>query len=164
MRSVERESFLKSFALFFISLTLLAGMLFYFQFSKEKKLLDETLLTQMRLCSFNLTCKEFSIDTIQKKLIISDSGYGIKNPKKIFHRFYTEHSQGMGIGLHIVKKLCDEMNIDISVSSKEKEGSKFTLSLKVFQRMCIIPLQTISFLLLPTLMALVIQQMITMRL
>jgi len=345
LKGVERESFLKSFALFFISLTLLAGMLFYFQFSKEQKTLDDTLLTEMRLCSFSLTCKEFNldfilrdkqqlytlqsnldeyysyfpisqseqyllkfsytqkayiqdlkdirntlirefifvsfiiaifsiifslyalyplrsalhltrefvrdilhdfntplstlrlnitmlkddigenvkiqriehsiettlslqenlrsyleqhaknpelfelysllksqisqlqklypkihfelkknhlelfcnrdaftritdnlltnaakynkkegkvhlhIDTIQKQLIISDTGYGIKNPKKIFRRFYTEHAQGMGIGLHIVKKLCDEMNIDISVYSKEKEGSRFTLSL-----------------------------------
>jgi signal transduction histidine kinase len=345
LRSVERESFLKSFALFFISLTLLAGILFYFQLSKEKKTLDDTILTKMRLCSFSLTCKEFDldfilqdkqqlytlqsnaneyysyfpisqsdeyllkfsypqktykkdlqnikstliqefifvsfiigifsvifslyalyplrsalhltrefvrdilhdfntplstlrlniamlkddvgenikiqriehsietalslqenlrsyleqhaqnpeifelhslvksqilqlqklypkihfeleenylelfcnrdaftritdnlltnaakynkkegrvhlhIDTIQKQLIISDTGYGIKNPKKIFRRFYTEHAQGMGIGLHIVKKLCDEMNIDISVHSKVKEGSRFTLGL-----------------------------------
>lgn len=346
MKGVELESFLKSFALFFISLTLLAGMLFYFQFSKEQKKLDDTLLTEMRLCSFNLTCKKFGldfilqdkqqlytlqsntneyysffpiskseeyllkfsytqkayrqdlqdikstlirefifvsfiiaifsiifslyalyplrsalhltrefvrdilhdfntplstlrlniamlkddigenikiqriehsidtalslqenlrsyleqhaqnpelfelysllksqvsqlqklypkihfeleqnhlelfcnrdafsritdnlltnaakynqkegkvhlrIDTIQKQLIISDTGYGIKNPKKIFHRFYTEHAQGMGIGLHIVKKLCDEMGINISVYSKVKEGSRFTLSLR----------------------------------
>jgi len=55
------------------------------------------------------------IDTIQKQLSISDTGYGIRNPQKIFRRFYTEHAQGMGIGLYIVKKLCDEMDIAISV-------------------------------------------------
>ncbi|MEA3522964.1 MAG: HAMP domain-containing sensor histidine kinase [Campylobacterota bacterium] len=345
MRHVELESFLKSFALFFISLTLLAGTLFYFQFSKEQKAVDEDLLTQMRLCSFDLTCKRFSIDFVErekqnlytlqsdktsyysffpiskseqyllkfsytqenytqavkkirdtlirefllvsliigilstlfslyalyplrsalhltrefvrdilhdfntplaalrlnvamlkrevgentkierieqgiettlslqenlrsyleehaqnpelfelhtllesqiillqklyphihfnldnhhlelfcnpyaftriidnllsnaakynkkegkitciidtkkKQLIISDTGHGIKNPEKIFRRFYKEHTQGMGIGLHIVKKLCDEMKIPIYVRSKLREGSRFHLDL-----------------------------------
>ncbi|MEA1920937.1 MAG: HAMP domain-containing sensor histidine kinase [Campylobacterota bacterium] len=351
MRPVERESFLKSFALFFISLTLLAGLLYYFQFSKEQKAVDETVLNKMRLCSFDLTCKEFDIDFVFDKsqnlytlqsnenayfsffpisqsdeyilkfsysinsykkelkkirhellktfllillviailsalfsfyalyplrsalhvtrefvrdilhdfntplaalrlniamlkdeigdntkitriehgiattlslqenmrsyleqhakdpesftlytllqsqivllqklypkivftledndlalycnrdalarivdnllnnaakynrkegevrikidskrasLQISDTGHGIKNPKKIFRRFYTEHKEGMGIGLHIVKKLCDEMHINIDVQSQDKVGSTFTLDLsKLTQR------------------------------
>lgn len=345
MRPVERESFLKSFALFFISLTLLAGLLYIFQFSKKAKSLDDSLLAQMRLCSFELTCKDFdldfvlsnkrqlytlksdeksyfsyfpisqseqyvlkfsypkkhylkdlsairnalikeyllvmfviailsalfslyalyplrsalyltrefvrdilhdfntplaslrlniamlkremgdntkiqrieqgientlalqenlrsyleeyagdsqkfelhsllesqmvliqklypdirftlereklmlfcnkdaltriianllnnaakynkkkgivrlSINTENSQLIIADTGGGIKNPKKIFQRFYTEHKQGVGIGLHIVKKLCDEMHIDINVDTKEGEGSQFMLDL-----------------------------------
>ncbi len=69
------------------------------------------------------------IDIIRKELVISDTGHGIKNPQKIFRRFYTEHTQGMGIGLHIVQKLCDEMGITVTVKSQEKKGSHFTLSL-----------------------------------
>lgn len=62
-------------------------------------------------------------------LEIKDSGVGIKNTKKIFQRFYKEQERGIGIGLHIVKKLCDEAGIKISVQSTLGEGSIFTLSL-----------------------------------
>jgi len=62
-------------------------------------------------------------------LEIKDSGVGIKNTKKIFQRFYKEQERGIGIGLHIVKKLCDEAGIKISVQSRLGEGSLFILSL-----------------------------------
>jgi len=63
-------------------------------------------------------------------LIIKDSGKGIKNPKKIFDRFYKEQDRGIGIGLHIVKKLCEELGIGISVESKVEKGTKFSLDLE----------------------------------
>ncbi|WP_373002980.1 sensor histidine kinase [Sulfurimonas sp.] len=64
-----------------------------------------------------------------KTLDIIDSGKGIKNPKKIFDRFYKEQDRGIGIGLHIVKKLCDELDIKLSVNSKINQGSTFSLDL-----------------------------------
>ncbi len=70
------------------------------------------------------------IDKQKKDLIISDTGIGIKNPQNIFKRFYTENERGTGIGLHIARKLCDELNISIGVTSKVGEGSSFTLGLK----------------------------------
>ncbi len=62
-------------------------------------------------------------------LIIEDSGIGIKKIKKIFSRFYKENDRGIGIGLHIVKKLCDELKITIKVSSIINKGTIFTLKL-----------------------------------
>jgi len=62
-------------------------------------------------------------------LTIQDSGKGIKNPDKIFDRFYKEQDRGIGIGLHIVKKLCDELNISIKVKSEVGIGSSFLLNL-----------------------------------
>jgi signal transduction histidine kinase len=70
------------------------------------------------------------IDQKRKTLEIIDTGVGIKNPQKIFERFYTESERGTGIGLHIVKKLCDELNISIDVTSSKDKGSKFMLDLK----------------------------------
>jgi len=64
-----------------------------------------------------------------ENLIIEDTGKGIKNPKKVFERFYKEQERGIGIGLHIVKKLCDELGIAISLTSKVGEGSRFILNL-----------------------------------
>jgi signal transduction histidine kinase len=62
-------------------------------------------------------------------LHIDDNGRGIEYPEKIFERFYKEHERGLGIGLHIVKKLCDELKIQIDVTSVPEEGSHFTLNL-----------------------------------
>ena len=66
----------------------------------------------------------------QGYITIEDSGIGIKHPEKIFSRFYKEHERGLGIGLHIVQKLCDTLGIIISVKSKLGYGSRFTLNIK----------------------------------
>lgn len=63
-------------------------------------------------------------------LLIEDTGRGIKNPKKVFDRFYKEQARGIGIGLHIVKKLCEELDINISLQSKVGQGSTFILNLQ----------------------------------
>lgn len=60
-------------------------------------------------------------------LHVKDNGLGIKNPSSIFERNYKEHESGHGIGLDITKRLCDAMDIKISVTSKENGGSEFTL-------------------------------------
>lgn len=69
-------------------------------------------------------------ETESEALIIEDTGKGIAQPKRIFERFYKEHARGIGIGLHIVKKLCDELNIDISVTSTVGEGTSFRLTFR----------------------------------
>ena len=61
------------------------------------------------------------------QLIIKDTGKGIKDPKRVFERFYKEQERGIGIGLHIVKKLCDELGIDITLSSEVGVGTEFRL-------------------------------------
>ena len=62
-------------------------------------------------------------------LTISDTGKGIKKPQKVFDRYYKEQDRGIGIGLHIVKKLCDELLIPIYIKSKEDEGTKIGMDL-----------------------------------
>ena len=64
------------------------------------------------------------------KLSIADNGKGIQNPKKVFERFYKEQARGIGIGLHIVKKLCEELDIDISLKSEVNKGTTFFLTLQ----------------------------------
>ncbi len=62
------------------------------------------------------------------EMSFKDYGIGMKNPKKIFERYYRESSQvgGFGIGLNIVKDIIDEHKISLHVSSVYKEGSTFT--------------------------------------
>ncbi len=69
------------------------------------------------------------LDAADKTLIIKDTGKGIQHPKKVFQRFYKEHDRGLGIGLHIVKKLCDALGVIIDVHSEVGIGTTFTLDL-----------------------------------
>jgi two-component system OmpR family sensor kinase len=62
-------------------------------------------------CKYNIKDGFVHITLKDKILSITNSSHGIKNPKKIFDRFYKESDRGMGIGLHIVKKLLQELEI-----------------------------------------------------
>jgi len=65
-------------------------------------------------------------------LTIKDEGIGIEEvqQKKIFEKFKrgTEYSGGFGVGLSIVKSICDEYGIEVSVESKVNEGTIFKLN------------------------------------
>lgn len=58
---------------------------------------------------------------------VKDHGVGIKEINKIFERHYRGdiYKGGFGIGLSIVKSICDKYSIVIEVQSEEKKGSEF---------------------------------------
>lgn len=62
-------------------------------------------------------------------LSIQDMGEGIesKNLSRIFEPYFSQKSKGTGLGLALVKKLCDANGAIIRVKSKIGEGSEFTL-------------------------------------
>ena len=78
---------------------------------------------------YNIANGEVNIVLKGNKLTIHDTGKGIKKPSKVFDRYYKEQDRGVGIGLHIVKKLCNELVIPVNIQSKEKEGTKVGLNL-----------------------------------
>ncbi|RDU71447.1 sensor histidine kinase [Helicobacter brantae] len=64
-------------------------------------------------------------------LSIKDNGYGIapKDLEHIYKRFtrFDSSKGGFGLGLSIVKKICDEFKIKIECKSELKKGSEFIL-------------------------------------
>ncbi|MDD7463275.1 MAG: ATP-binding protein [Anaerococcus sp.] len=68
-------------------------------------------------------------------LMISDTGMGMKKEdvNRIFERFYVadksrkRNMKSTGLGLSIVKHICDYLDYDIKVTSTYGEGSTFTL-------------------------------------
>ncbi|NKQ40823.1 MAG: HAMP domain-containing histidine kinase [Sulfurovum sp.] len=62
-------------------------------------------------------------------LQIEDTGIGIKNTDRVFERYYKEGERALGIGLHVVKKLTEELDIDISLESRLGKGTKVFLNL-----------------------------------
>lgn len=65
-----------------------------------------------------------------EELVIEDTGIGIKDVKKVFQRYYKEQERGIGLGLHIVEKLCNELNIGLTVESQLDHGTKIVLNFK----------------------------------
>ena len=61
------------------------------------------------------------------RLIFTDEGIGINDTKKIFQRYYRgdKITGGFGIGLSIVKNICQKNKIKIEVYSEINNGSKF---------------------------------------
>ena len=77
------------------------------------------------------------IENDKVKIAVVDTGIGIskKEITNIFERFYridksrNRHTGGYGLGLSIVKALLAKINGEITVESKELEGSTFTISI-----------------------------------
>ncbi len=64
------------------------------------------------------------------RLTLRDTGLGIPRDAlgKVFQRLYKgQHSQGAGIGLSLVKKICDRYGWEISLDSEEGQGTKAVL-------------------------------------
>ena len=81
-------------------------------------------------CKYNKENGEVMVSFNENYILeVTDTGVGIKKPRKIFKRFYKETSRGLGIGLHIVKKLSNEMNIGLCVKSQINIGTTFKLNL-----------------------------------
>jgi two-component system OmpR family sensor kinase len=72
-------------------------------------------------CQYNQRDGYVDIYTKNKTLYIKNSGIEISEPDKIFNRTYSGQNSS-GIGLDIVKRLCDAMDIKIAVSSDEKNS------------------------------------------
>jgi len=64
------------------------------------------------------------------KVSIKDTGKGIKHVSKVMQRYYKEQDRGLGLGLHIVNKLIDELNIEMKIESEIGIGSNFILDFK----------------------------------
>ena len=77
-------------------------------------------------CKYN-TSKGFINVTLEGDMLsIQNSSHGIKNPSRVFERFYKESERGLGIGLHIVHKLCRQLQMPIHVKA---EGDVITFLL-----------------------------------
>ncbi len=71
-------------------------------------------------CKYNTSEGFIRIETTKDALIISNSSHGIKKPAKVFERFYKEGERGLGIGLHIVKVLSEQLKIKTELTVEDK--------------------------------------------
>lgn len=70
------------------------------------------------------------LSLVDDRLTINDSGPGIAEAElpRIFDRHYRgAHSSGQGLGLHIIKRICDRQQWPIRVSSTVGTGTSFSI-------------------------------------
>lgn len=97
-------------------------------------------VTQLQLLYSNLIGNAIKYSTARSEITITlkdgvfsikDNGIGIEESrqKDIFKKFQrcTTYSGGFGVGLYIVKSICDEYGIKIELKSKPLDGSEFIL-------------------------------------
>lgn len=80
-------------------------------------------------CKYNKRNGTVCITIKDSKILIEDTGVGIKDTKKVFQRYYKENERGLGIGMSIVKQLCDELHIGILIQSELGKGTSIELTL-----------------------------------
>jgi signal transduction histidine kinase len=94
-----------------------------------QRLIDNTLSNAIKY-SFKNTLISIKLEQKHTSICFSVTNFGepIVNKKQIFHRYYKENSikGGFGIGLNIVKNICDENNIAIDVQSSLQNGTTFS--------------------------------------
>jgi len=90
------------------------------------RLLDNLLSNALK---YNKNNHPIKIKLSGSKLSIIDHGQGIAHPERIFDPYYREKSSmpGLGLGLGIVKEVCDHYNITLDLKSKPGEGTTVTL-------------------------------------
>jgi signal transduction histidine kinase len=67
-----------------------------------------------------------AIRLLADRLIVSDTGIGIKADElaRVFQRYYKgSASKGAGIGLSLVKRICDRYGWEVLIESREHEGT-----------------------------------------
>jgi signal transduction histidine kinase len=79
-----------------------------------------------------LTCR-FRLEGDMMRIEIQDTGHGIseENQQRLFREFFTTKERGYGLGLFIVHTIVQRHGGEISVKSKNGEGTVFTLLMPV---------------------------------
>jgi len=107
----------------------------YLNFSQLElsRIIDNTISNAIKY-SKNGTKIELYLHEEQNNIVLKvlDEGKGIQNIDKIFDRYYRgdKISGGFGIGLSIVKNICDKNSVHVEVKSKLKVGSEFIFTFK----------------------------------
>jgi two-component system, sensor histidine kinase and response regulator len=93
-----------------------------------ERVVDNTLSNAIKYSNENSNI-DITLDNIQDKYLlqIKDEGIGISDTNEVFNAYYQQKDKnvGLGLGLSIVKEICDKYNIEIEVNS-DTNGTVFT--------------------------------------
>jgi len=146
--AIDIETFIKSRIDFFIEVALLSKVEFnfvseiskvyiYFNETKLQRIVDNTITNAIKYTYQNEVVDiHLKSSNLYVEFSMGSNSQPIKDVDKIFHEYYRENIQedkaiqGFGIGLGLVKNICDEEGVTISTSSNDKRNV-FTYIFKV---------------------------------
>ena len=146
--AIDIEAFIKSRIDFFSEVAILSKIEFsflseisnvyiYFNETKLQRIIDNTITNAIKY-----TYQNENVDILLKssnlyvEFSVGSHSQPITDVERIFDEYYRENThsdkmtQGFGIGLRLVKNICDEEGVNISISSNEKRNI-FTYLFKV---------------------------------
>lgn len=97
----------------------------YSDYDALSRILDNVI---SNACKYNHKKGSITLSNENNIIRIQDTGVGIKRCDAVFERYYKESARGLGLGLHIVKTLCDALGIAIHIQSEEGIGTTVRLS------------------------------------
>jgi signal transduction histidine kinase len=93
-----------------------------------QRIIDNTLSNAIKYSDRATTVRVRLVEGATKiRLDVIDEGEGIRDTQNVFERYYRENTVqgGFGLGLSIVKFICDKNNIRIELKSQSGQGSTF---------------------------------------
>jgi anti-sigma regulatory factor (Ser/Thr protein kinase) len=110
-------------------------MMINFSETKLQRIVDNTLSNAIKYTNKGepINVKVEKINTYLK-FTVSSHSKEIQNSEKIFHEYYREEKSkdGFGLGLNLVKRICDEEGVIIKVNSNS-ENTSFTYIFKGYK-------------------------------
>ena len=103
------------------------GLIIHFSRLELSRIIDNTLSNAIKYSPSHTKITVSLHDKQQILLSIADQGRGIKDAGKVFERYYRgdKISGGFGIGLSIVKAICDKNRVNVEVVSSREKGTTF---------------------------------------
>ncbi len=136
-RTIDLVDFVRSRIEFFEQLATQANLYFkpvfklpnailHFNETKLQRIIDNNLTNAIKYTKKNGTIT-VTIEQISQTYLlqIQSASIHIQNPEKIFEAYYREKSniEGFGLGLNLVKQICEEENVSIEVNSNQETTS-----------------------------------------
>lgn len=146
--AIDIEAFVKSRIDFFSEVAILSKIKFnfisevsnvyiYFNETKLQRIIDNTITNAIKYTYQNEVVDiALKHSNLYVEFSMGSHSQDIKDVDRIFDEYYRESTkidkatQGFGIGLRLVKNICDEEGVDISITSNEKRNV-FTYLFKV---------------------------------
>jgi len=143
INQVNLLNFISSRVMFFDELANTKGIHINIEYNEEicvfinkyelKRVIDNTISNAIK---YSKESSEivifFGIEKGKTIISVKDFGIGIEKKDLIFEEYYQQSNEkmGLGLGLNIVKEICDKYNIQIEVFSEKNVGTIFTFDIE----------------------------------
>lgn len=142
---IELEEFIADRVLYFDAMASVKSIFLDFHVESDfyifmsrvelQRLIDNTLSNAIKYSKKSSETVEIIIinDNEELNLIFRDNGIGMSEEEvqNLFQEYYrvSNNIQGLGLGMSIIKDICDDYGISIKVQSIKKEGTTFIYTL-----------------------------------